>query len=313
MGLPSVFHSMVEAWKTLARYRSFLPEMLDRSALALSTASVRPSSPSDTATARSVVLASQTSSCFRVSSASSLSRGSTWKGMRKTTDDFLKPSLKVTLLGPYSRLWIFHVTLRAFGSLTSLSSSARPACSCSSFTLSAFRRVFTWEAVDALPPRTTRPRAEATTTGEMRMFSTSFSLATFWYRLKPRLALLSASREPWVLRTLSGEAEVAAEAAWASRTTAAATRLFTRIALPPGRCVARKRSSKQKKKKAYRRSSGICGPRQGEERKCMGAEQRSCSPPSSRAHPCNNNAKKQQQQQQQQQRQQQSEKDGAPG
>lgn len=45
MGFPSVSHSMAEAWKTLDRYRSFFPEMLDRSALVLSTASVRPSSP----------------------------------------------------------------------------------------------------------------------------------------------------------------------------------------------------------------------------------------------------------------------------
>lgn len=64
--------------------------------------------------------------------------------------------------------------------LTSVRSSDRPACRCSSLSLSALRTVFTWEAVEALPPRATSPREEATTTGEMMMFSVSFSFAMVW-------------------------------------------------------------------------------------------------------------------------------------
>lgn len=64
-----------------------------------------------------------------------------------------------------------------------MSSSDRPACRCSSFSLSALRTVLTWEAVAALLPRATIPREEATTTGEMRMFSVSPSFAMLWYRL----------------------------------------------------------------------------------------------------------------------------------
>lgn len=64
--------------------------------------------------------------------------------------------------------------------LTSLSSSDRPVCRCSSFSLSALRTVLTWDAVLALPPRATIPREEATTTGEITMFSISFSFAIWW-------------------------------------------------------------------------------------------------------------------------------------